>query len=131
MNMMKVCLGSNWLCAYYRTCRFPGNCLRWILSGRCYGVLGWGIPEGSRIGDLDRPVVGKWKWKGTQDMRWDFPRKLSVRTVLGKVEGYLVGNSKWTLARLCAPSFCIFEGVLVGNWDGDVLGQSYGGLFRR
>ena len=55
----------------------------------------------------------------------------SVGHGIGEVEGYLVGNFRWTPVRICAPSFSDFEGLLVGNWDDDVLRQSYGGLIGR
>ena len=44
--------------------------------------------------------------KGNQGMRWGFPRKLSVGTELGEVEGYVVGKTEWTPAQSCAPGFC-------------------------
>ena len=36
--------------------------------------------------------------------------------------------SEFLFEILNGPQLGGFEGVLVGNWDGDVLGPSYGGL---
>ena len=60
VNMMEVCLGADWVCAWDRTWRFPGKFSRWILVGRCSGGFGWKFPDGSRKGDLNEPVVGEW-----------------------------------------------------------------------
>ena len=59
VNMLEVCLGGNWICAWDGTWRFPGEILRWILAEQYGGVFGWKIPDGPRIGDLYGPVVGK------------------------------------------------------------------------
>ena len=72
MKTMEFFLGGNWICARDGTWRFSGKYLRWILAGRCNAVFGWKIPDGPWIGDLDVPVVEKWKRKGTRGMRWDF-----------------------------------------------------------
>ena len=36
------------------------------------------------------------EWKGSQGMRWRFPRELSVGTKIGEVEGCVVGNMNET-----------------------------------
>ena len=68
VNMMEFCLGVNWVCAQDGPWRFPGKFLIWILVGRCSGGFGWKFPDGSRIDDLDGPVVGKWYGKGLGDL---------------------------------------------------------------
>ena len=50
----------------------------------------------------------KMEWKGTQGMRWGFPRKISVGPELDKVEGYVVGN-------LNVPQLGYVLRVSVGN----------------
>ena len=69
--------------------------------------------------------------EGNSGHEMGFYLDFSVITGLGEVEIFLVGYSRWTPARLCAPSFGNFKGVLVGNWDGDVLRQSHRGLVGR
>ena len=63
MNMMEICLGGNWVCARNRPWRFPRKFMSWILGGQCSGVSEWNFPDGVQIGNLDEPVVGKWKGK--------------------------------------------------------------------
>ena len=41
MNMMEVCLSSNWVFNWNGSRRFPVKVLRWILGGRCSGFFGW------------------------------------------------------------------------------------------
>ena len=63
MHMVEICLGGNSVCAWGGPWRFPGKFLSWVRTGRCGGVPGWKFLNGTRLGDLDRPVVGKWNRK--------------------------------------------------------------------
>ena len=40
VNMMEVCVGGNWVCAWDGIWRFPGKILRWILVRQCSGFFG-------------------------------------------------------------------------------------------
>ena len=64
MNIMEICVDSNWLCARNGPWRFPGNFLIWILGGICSGFVGCKFPDVPHIGNLDGPLVGKWNGKG-------------------------------------------------------------------
>ena len=59
MNMMEVCLVSNWVCAWDGLWRVSGKFPRWILVGRYGGFFCSKFSDRTQLGDLDRPVVGK------------------------------------------------------------------------
>ena len=72
-----------------------------MCSGFLLEILKWNLNWKSR-GSSARKLV----CKGTQGMRWGFPQKFSVRPELREVEGWMVGKSEWTPARVCAQDFC-------------------------
>ena len=59
MHMMGICLDANWVCACDRPLRLSEKCLRWIGAGQCGTVFGWKFPDGPRLRNIDRPMVGK------------------------------------------------------------------------
>ena len=72
-----------------------------MCSGFLLEILKWNPTRQSR-----QVSARKLEWKGTWSMRWGFPQKFSVKPELREVEGWMVGKSERTPARVCAPGFC-------------------------
>ena len=83
MNTMEFCLDGNWVCAQDVTWRFPGIFLIWILIGQYSGFFGWKFPDGTRLGNLDYLVVGKWNRKELRSRDWGV--LINFKSYLGSV----------------------------------------------